>query len=662
MKIAHSRSARTVVGSLLAAQVAPPDRVAPSEWARKNLILPDGPRANELWDQSQGLHIIEIVDALGPDSPDNEISVMKSAQTGFTTALIIVGGHSIDTDPCRMMIVQPTSGALSDFNKEKLQPAIEQTKVLNAKVRGTTSRSSEGSTATSKQFAGGSLSLALASSAADLRSKTIKKALLDEIDQYPDDLDGQGDPLDMVEARQISFLNSGDWKRLLISTPRIKGASKIEKKYLAGDQRRWHVKCPGCGDRFVFEFDSKYFKFSDSFPFNAHYIAPCCGTVVEGHEKNAIYRTGEWIATDPGPGKSRSYHFDALSSPLVPWDEIARKFVEADGDPQKLKAFWNLYLGLPYEIRGDAPDHVRLMERRDPELVRRHIPPLGLILVGAADVQMRGIYFEIKAYGPDRQSWVVDAGILEGDTDDPHAGAFLKLQEVYERSYPDAFGGHRRVDAFGIDSGFRSHIVYTFVRGKMGMFALKGLDGWSRPALGTGTPVDIDFNNKRIRNGALVWGVGTWSLKGAFYDDLRKEGRAAGQDKDPPGYRHFGTWLDEVYFRQITSEYLGNENFKGRVRRVWKVRIGEENHFLDCAIYNDALADYLGVSRLTPEEWASLASDRAAPEVVKNPDLFSPAPIAAQVISSRDKEQPSGTKSDRTDNRARTRRSKWLDR
>ncbi|MEO3997192.1 terminase gpA endonuclease subunit [Mesorhizobium sp. CAU 1732] len=623
----------------MAATIEPPAPMPPSAWAEASLVVPDGPRAGELWDRSLGLHCLEIADTLGPDVPDNEIAVMKSAQTGFTTVLIIAAGHSIDRDPCRMMIVQPTSGALADFNKEKLQPAIDESPALKAKVRGISSRSSDGSTATSKQFPGGSLTLAIASSAADLRSKTIKKAFLDEIDQYPDDLDGQGDPLDMVEARQISFLMTADWKRLSISTPTIKGASKIETKYLAGDQRRWHVACPGCGARFVFEFDRAHFRFNDEAPYQAHYVTPCCGTIIEGHDKNSVYATGRYVPTASRPGAGRSYHFCAMSSPLVPWDEVARKFVEAQGDPQKLKAFYNLYLGLPYEVRGDAPDHVRLMERRESDLVRGRIPPMGLILTGSADVQMRGIYYEIAAYGPDRQKWIVEAGILEGETDDPHSGAFLKLTGIYEKQWPDAFGGYRRADAFGVDSGFRSHVVYTWCRGRPGAYALKGLDGWSRPALGQGSPVEIDFKGKRIRNGVLVYGVGTWPLKGAHYADLRKEGRRAGQETDPPGYCHFGTWLDEVYFRQITSEYLASENFRGRTRRVWKVRGGEENHFLDCTIYNNALADYLGVSRLTPDEWAVLGADRCAPEIVKNPDLFATEPLAVQ----RPRERPQAT-------------------
>lgn len=630
MRVTLTRSALSVIAEAIDGAVVPPKPLPPSAWAEASLVVPDGPRAGELWSRALGIHCVEIADALGPDASDTEIAVMKSAQTGFTTVLIIAAGHSIDRDPCRMMIVQPTSGALADFNKEKLQPALDESPALAVKVRGITSRSADGSTATSKQFPGGSLTLAIASSAADLRSKTIKKAYLDEIDQYPDDLDGQGDPLDMIEARQISFLTTGDWKRLLISTPTIKGASKIEAKYLAGDQRRWHVACPGCGDRFVFEFDRAHFHFNDEAPYSAHYVSPCCGTIIEGHEKNAVYATGIYIATAPRPGAGKSYHFCAMSSPLVPWDEVARKFIEAKGDPQKLKAFYNLYLGLPYEVRGDAPDHVRLMERRESDLRRGHIPPMGLILTGAADVQMRGIYYEIAAYGPDRQKWIVDADIIEGETDDPHAGAFRKLTEVFERKWPDAYQGTRRVDAFGVDSGFRSHVVYTWCRGRTGAYALKGLEGWSRPALGQGSPVEIDFRGKRIRNGVLVYGVGTWPLKGAHYDDLRKEGRTAGQEIDPPGYCHFGTWIDEVYFRQITAEYLANENFRGRVRRIWKVRAGEENHFLDCTIYNNALADYLGLSRLTQDEWALLASERAAPLVVRHPDMFAAEPLAVQ--------------------------------
>jgi phage terminase large subunit GpA-like protein len=90
---------------------------------------------------------------------------------------------------------------------------------------------------------------------------------------------------------------------------------------------------------------------------------------------------------------------------------------------------------------------------------------------------------------------------------------------------------------------------------------------------------------------------------------------------DPPGYCHFPTWLDENYVRQLTSEYLASELYRGRQRKVWKIRSSErDNHFLDCRVYCLAIAEYLGLSSLTADEWCNLAKLRGFPDGVWNRD------------------------------------------
>lgn len=611
----------------------------PAAWAREHLIVPDGPKKLDKWDGDLTPYIDEPLNKLGPNAADNEVAVMKSAQTGFTTLLLAAVGHSIDQSPCDMMVVQPTDGALTDFNNGKLNVAIEKSEPLKAKVASQTARSGKGSTTYEKVFGAGGeyrLYLGIANSAADLRSKTIKRAYCDEVDQYPDDLDDQGSPLAMIEARQESFLESGDWKRLYNSTPTIKGGSEIERRYLAGDQRRWHVRCPVCDDgEFVFEY-GKNFKHNATFPYEAHYVAPCCGGIIASHQKIALVRRGRWIPTATRPGAYPSYHFDALSSPFVPWDTIAKRAVEAGDDPNKLKGFYNLTLGLPYVLRGDAPDHVRLMERREGTAADRgKVPARGLLLTASADVQMRGIWLEILAVGSNRETWVVDALYLDGDTADPDGEVFDKLRrQALDREFPDAFGRIRRIDALAIDSGYRSHVVYSFVRrhqrvhpdtGRDVILAVKGADGWGRPAIGQPSLVDIDLAGTRVKQGAKVWAIGTWPLKGTFYADMRKEGVASGRDVDPDGYCHFGRWLDEVYFRQITAEYLTDERVGGKTLKRWKLLASEkDNHFLDCRVYNLALAEYLGLSSMAPDEWAALARARGLPEELSTADLFTP--------------------------------------
>ena len=622
-------NALALVAGALAGVLQPPPQMTPSAWARTNLVVPDGPRAGELWDPALTPYIIEPLDGLGADDPMNKAVVRKSAQTGFTMLGIAWAGYMIACAPCRMAVVQPTDLALSEFLRDKFNVAVEQTPALATRVYPQQSRSGDGSTAYTKRYPGGSLSCLIASSSNDLRSKTLKYVLKDEASAYPADLDGQGSPHKMIAARYTSYLATGDWKEFSISTPVVAGECYISEEFEAGDQRYWHVPCPHCGSEFYFDPTSSNFRFERVYPFKAFYCAPCCGSVIHGHEKNALVRKGRWIATAPGPGKFRSYHFDALSSPFVPWDWIANEIITAGDDQSKLKTLWNMVFGRAYEFQTDTPDSKRLMERRE-DFARGKIPPRALLLTGAADVQQRGIWYEIVAWAPNRESWVIDAGHIDGDTSDAERGAFADLAEVFGREYPDAFGHRRRVDLFGVDSGYRSNVVYAWTRRRPNALALDGRDGWSRPAISMAMPVDVTIDGKKIRKGASIRPVGTWSLKLGFYSDLAKSGRKSGAEADPDGYCHFADWLDEEYFRQITAEYLAEEIHRGRSRRVWKVRSGQDNHLLDCRVYNMALATHLGLGSLTPEQWSHIARLHGV-DMVMESGLF--APVSVQVAA-----------------------------
>ncbi len=599
----------------LAAAIAPPEEAKPSDWAGRNLIVADGPRAGQPWDSSLTPYLPGILDCLAPDAPYTRVVVKKSAQTGLTTLGIAWQAFVVAMDPARMMVVFPTINAVQDFNRDKLAPTIVETPVLRARVREQKSRSSGGSTALNKKFAGGGIVLTGANSAADLRSKTVKYAYCDEVDEWPLDLDGQGDPMEMVDARQISFHATGDFKKLETSTPTIKGASRIDAGFAAGDQRYWHVPCPHCGERQRLEFggpEVKHgLKFSTSFPYNAHYVCKHCGGVIEEHQKRAMVQAGMWVATHPGPGRHPSFHVDSLISLLTTWEKVAETFVKSKDDPASLKAFVNLWLGEAWEERGDAPEWSRLYGRRL-DYPMRTIPAGGLVITLGGDVQGDGIYYETVAWGAMEIAWSVDWGFLPGDTGAAGNKVWQDFDAVLHRQYLDAFGNRRPIDLAGIDSGYNTEAVYEFVRRHVNVLALKGLDGWGRPAIATATDQDVNWRGKKKRRGLKVWGVGTWALKGKLYANLRKEGARDGAETDPPGYCHFSEFHDEGYFKQLTAEYLKDETRNGRTVRKWMA--SGSNHLHDCRVYNMAIAAHplLGLPYLTVEDWLALARKRNA--------------------------------------------------
>jgi phage terminase large subunit GpA-like protein len=659
VKVNIPLSLLTLVAGLAASLMEPASPIAASAWSAENIVLPDGEHAGQRIDLARTPHIVEPLDLLGPDTACNELAVMKSGQTAFTTMILCSIAHAIDRDPCDMAIVLPSDAALSKFNSTKLNRLIELTPILGGKngrggkVFPQTSRSTRGSTTTEKKFPRGALNLLLASSPSQLRMLTLRKVYCDEVDEYEDDLGGQGDPLTLIARAQKSFVASGTWKRVYISTPTVEGASKIEEKFKAGDQRRWHVECPHCKSRVVLAWNAPFdpsswgLKFNKQYPHRAHYVAQCCGGIIDSWQKRAVYLTGRWQATAPGPGRFPSYHFDEISAPFSTWDQIAADYVAAADDPTKLKAFWNLTLGLSYDVTGDAPDDELLMQRREDYDAER-VPPGALLITAFADVQMRGIYVEVVAWASDQQSWTIYADYLDGGTTDAAGGAFALLTEVYRRRWPDAFGNSWQLDEIGVDSGYRTDVVYEWTRRHPGAKATKGVDGWAKVPLGLASDQDIDYRGRKIRGGAKLRAIGTWPLKSKFYTYLALTPTVEGSALNyPPGYCHFGRFLDERYFKQITSEFLEEESYRGRVRKVWKPRGHRENHFLDCRVGNLALA-HAYFTGFTADDWARLAKERGIPADLQAPDLFTPRafhPVnsAAPAPANSSPSEPAGT-------------------
>lgn len=620
---------RKEVAALLAAfakGVRPTPVVSPAEWGRANFIVPVGERKGQLLDLSLTPYVIEPLEMLRVDSPHTQIAVKKSGQTGFSTLGLVWLGCLIDTAPDDMMIVQPTITAARDFNEERLDPVIKASPAIRRRVRPQRSRSGDGSKALSKRFPGGRLILTGANSASDLSAKTVRFALADEVDRWPQDIEGQGDPMALLDARQISFTRTGRHKKLVVSTPANKKSSRIDKAYEAGDQRKWFMPCPHCGTEIDFQFTQM--RGERVAPYNAHYVAQCCGKVVEFWRQREMVLAGKWRPTRPGPGRHPSYYLNSLSSLLTSWDTIWEKFLEADGDPIAEKSFVNLWLGESFEEQGADLDAAKIATKAE-DYSRNVVPANCGRTVLAVDTQGDRLEWALYGFGPPPTSnaveqWLIAAGVIEGDltTDAP----WNELAQLGLKKWPHSGGLEFAADLRCVDTGGNhTQRVYKFAREHRGWKALKGSN--QRGAVILSTPKRIDVKNPFGRKlfGLPLYFVGSHDLKVWLSHALK----AIEQDAEIPGRMHLTSEIaDEAYVEQLTAEVLvGRERRDGRVIQEW-FKIRARNEALDLAVYARAFAfgpypNGLGVDRIDRRRWSEILAERHATSDPVD-DLFAP--------------------------------------
>lgn len=609
-------------------------------WLGENIILVDGPLKGELWSANDAPYLLEIADCLSIEHPCNQVTVRKAQQTGVSILGLAWSLYLAEVSPDNILFAVPGIDALQDMNSGKLQPLIDEWQKETGKtiIYPSTSRSGVGSTTYEKKFAGGAIYLANANTVMDLSSKTCRFGVKDEVSKWKE-LPNGADPETLYFGRFTAFRRTKSYKIFALSTPELDtgdengegpGHCRIDRDFRRSDMRFWNIRCAECYFEQVQFFENLIV--DKAHPHLSRYQCENCTHEISESERVVAVRGGRYIATAPGPDREPGFHVDAFISLMMSYEAIAEDYLESLGKGEAgAKDFSNLYKALPYAMRGNAPDHERLMERRE-RYEKGVVPPECLIVTGAADIQHSGIYAEKVGFAQDRQTWTLDYAYLEGATDDPQKGAWVELDAWWRTPLVDAWGRERSLDAFAVDAGDggRTNQVMEWCRRRPDTYAIKGQPGRGVPAIGIPSNKSVTRRGKRKKHGsARLWAVGTWSLKSEFYGNLHKTGQAAGELFDPPGYCHFGTWQNEEYFKQITAEYFEQKMVNGRFREEWK-RSRKDNHLLDCRIYSMAMAEHLGLTRMKPAEWDALRSRlHPAPSM----DLLSPAALAVQAAA-----------------------------
>jgi len=575
------------------------------EWADNYRYLSQKSSAEPgRWRTNRTPYLREIMRELSTGSPTKEIVFMKGAQIGGSECGINWLGYIIDHAPGPTMAVQPTVDLAKKFSRQRIDSLIEESPRLRDKVKSVKDKEA-GNNMLTKNFAGGILLLTGANSAVGLRSMPARYIFLDEVDAYPQNVDGEGNPISLARARSRTFKTKR--KILQVSTPTIQGRSNIENAYEKSDRRKYFVPCPHC--KWMQPLQWKQMRWVDNDPSTTKYICLECNEEIEERFKTQMLNRGEWVAENPD-SKVAGFHLSSLYSPLgwYSWSDAVGEFIEAQGKPDQLRTFVNTVLGETWVEKGDAPDWRRLYERRELYKVNT-VPTGGAFLTAGIDVQKDRLEMQVVAWGKGKESWVIDYRVFPGDTADASAlGPWESVRKVLQESWVREDKGELSIRLCAIDSGYNTQAVYDFVRRfpSNRVIATKGQDSLQM-LIGSPNAVDVWQNGKRIRRGLKVWSIGASMAKSEFYGLLRLDKPTDDElavSGYPPGFVHFPE-LGEEYFKQLTAEQLQRKLVKGFTRFEW-VKAYERNEALDTFILCRAAAAVVGIDRFTERHWQEM--------------------------------------------------------
>lgn len=606
-------AAGPAIAAAMACALRPRKVQSVSAWADANLVVSSksGAIAGP-WVTARNPPLREPMDCFSLRSPVRDVAVKFPIQFGKSEILKAVAAYTMVNRPGPIMVAYPSEVSRDKGVNQKWQPLFESTPVLRAALRSANSRETANSRFF-KDFEGGQWYAEHAGTPVRLKSTSVMLLEVDELDEVAASLPSGDDPLQMLNGRTSAY--PATYKRLYVSTPQLKSTSRIEYLWERSDQRRYHVPCPHCGHEQPLEWAALHWSNRAHADQGRQVWLTCmeCGAAIEERQKTAMIERGRWVAANP-QAKVRGYHLNALyyAIGLGPrWADLVEEWLDAQGDPARLKTFINDRLAEAWEDAATRSVRANVVAERAEAYALRTAPAGVLRITAGVDTQDNRLAVQIIGWGRGRAWWVLDYVELPGD---PALDAVWDaLTELLNRPVAHASGAALAVEGVLVDAGgHRTEAVKSWVRGRLVRrpMAAFGAVPNNAPILSKGKLHDVTWRGQYDKRGVMVYHVGTVAAKHMLYASLAADADSLaawdllpeGPDKPPAAPRacHFSDQLHEGYFQGLISEvYNPSKN------RFEKRRGGVRNEALDTWVYAYAAAHHpeLRLHRATRADW-----------------------------------------------------------
>lgn len=639
--------------------------LSPSEWAEQRRYLPPsvtalpGPYSFDV-----APYVREIVDCLSVDSPVREVTWMKGAQVAATVGVLENAlGYFIDQVKTAPVMLVTADAELAKLRLESYITPMLRFSGLEHLIKSVDEDNNRKTGKTDKKIeweGGGYLIPFGAKSANKLRSISIQFLLRDEIDGWPDVVGKDGDPLKLSADRTAAYESSR--KIVDVSTPLIKGASKIHSRFLRGDQRYYFVRCLKCNfaqtlrwrrttadgevTGITWETDG-----GRLVPDSVRYLCRECGHPHVNDDKVRLLSPAhgaEWRPTAvPADPHHRSYHLSALYSPvgMRTWGSMVLRWLDAwdvernrSRDNGVLQVFYNNDLGEPFEVRSEKVAFTAVSAHRRREYVYGQIPnafatkfcgsPV-LLLTCSVDVHADNLAVAVIGWCRDKRAilvqyerfgWDEERREFIGNTENlDDEATWGRLRTLIEsKRYIADDGRAYKIDLTLIDSGYRTDDVYTFCADyEAAVFPVKGRDANQAAASLR------EFSEFKTPTGLTGYGITVDFYKDRWSAALRRSWD--GMSVQPQG--HFNAPVDatDKQLKELTVEQKRQKKIESTGKLIgyeWHRPSGADNELWDCLVYASAGLDMVAWDLCVKQRGEEVVNWQQFFELVEQQHLF----------------------------------------
>ena len=604
-----------------------PKKITVSEWADAYRVLPESSAESGKWHTSRTPYLKGPMDAFS-DSYVREIVMMFSTQVGKTESALNMLGYVADQDPAPTLWVGPKEADVKSFCTERIQPLFNLSEELIKKLSSNKDEINRQGITLDRMR----LHMAWAGSPSGLASRAIKYVFRDEVDKYPPYSGKESDPIELSNERTKTFW---DYKAIDVSTPTTE-YGYIYKAYNRTNMMQYYVPCPFCGHYQTLKFRSEnreinYVKFPadvrDPIKIKDERLAwyeceECEKKIIDNH-KFEMLNAGVWVPNGctinkkgkvKGEGlKSKRVGFwlNALYSPWLTFSDVVAKFLESKDDPPKLMNFTNSWLAQVWQETSKSTS-IDIIKTKRTGYSKGEVPNEALVLTAGIDVQKRGFYFVIRAWGYNQENWLIREDKLES------SGWGELWIEVFETQYMKLDGTKLYVRLGNLDTGGgtttdgggnRTAETYMFCRKHPDRTrAIKGKDTLQGEIF-RAKLLDKYPDGKPLRGGLTLWHLDNEFLKDKLHAMIYADEESA--------YKwHLHRKPSKAYLQHMVGEHKVPVRDKKTGRNkgdVWqKTKQSVRVDYWDCECYALAAAHMLGVHLLTPPKESRVYKDESS--------------------------------------------------